>query len=181
MPKMTKAQIDKSLDALKADIAAAVESASTMRGKVQHALVGCVSHWKMTGSNAGLMDIVNTFIAELGQGVNLKAVKAWCEKHLHMQEDAEGKRLVFKPVKASDLNTKAADDEKWWTLKPQKNGFSFDLTQSIIQMANKAAKAAKEAEGNPDAEVSLDPELYEKLASLGTLAEAKRDHFEPAF
>ena len=53
MPKMTKAQIDKSLEALKADIAVAVESASTMRGKVQHALVGCVSHWKMTGSKLG--------------------------------------------------------------------------------------------------------------------------------
>lgn len=170
MPKMTKAQIDKSLEALKADIAAAVESASSMRNKVQHALVGCVSHWKLTGSNAGLMDIVNQFLTELGQGVNLKAVKAWCEKHLHMQEDAEGKRLVFKPVKASALDTKAASEEMWWSLKPQQV-FSFDLAQSIISLAKKAAKAAKEAEANPDADVTMDDAAYAQLQQLANSLE----------
>lgn len=172
MGKMTQAQINKSLDNLKSDIAAAVESATTMREKVQHALVGCVSHWAMTGSNAGLMDIINKFLAELGQGVNLKAVKAWCEKHLHMVEDVEGKRLVFKAVKASDLNTKAAADEKWWSLKPQQV-FSFDLTAAIIALAKKAAKASEEAEANPEADVKIDGDLYAQIIQLEAAAKAK--------
>lgn len=167
--KMTKAQIEKSLDTLKEDIAAAVESATSMRQKIQHALVGCVSHWALTGSNSGLMDIVNTFLKDLGQGVNLKAVKSWCEEHLHMQEDAEGKRLVFKPVKASDLDTKKAAADVWWSHKPQ-TVFSFDLVADIVKLANKAAKAAKEAETNPEADVKMDPLLLSQLQQLGEAA-----------
>ncbi len=164
--KMTQAQIAQSLETLKADIAIAVESATTMRQKVQHALVGCVSHWALTGSNDGLADIINTFIAELGQGVNLKAVKAWCEKHLHMQEDAEGKRLLFKPVKAKDLDTKAAAGEVWWSLKPQQV-FSFDLVAAITSLANKAAKAQKELDADPDADVKgMDPKVLSQIEAL---------------
>ena len=173
MTKANQKQIDASLEALKNDIALAVESAATMRDRVQHALVGCVSHWKTTGSNAGLMDIVNLFITELGQGVNLKAVKQWCEIYLHMQEDVEGKRLVFKPVKVSDLDTKAAADKKWWTLKPQ-NVFSFDLTDQIIALAVKAAKASKKAATSEDAAVDIDPEMLTQLEALARRAEARK-------
>lgn len=180
MGKMSQKQIDASLDKLKADIAEAVESATTMRQKVQHALVGCVSHWSMTGSNKGLMDIVNGFLDQLGQGVNLKAVKAWCEKHLHMQEDAEGKRLVFRPVKSSVLDTKAAAEEHWWTLKPQQV-FSFDLTAAIIALAKKAAKASEQAETDPEADVKLDADLYAQIMQLEATAKAKADAYEPKF
>lgn len=169
----SKAAIAKSLETLKADMALAVESANTMRERVQHALVGCVSHWAMTGSNEGLGDLVNLFIEQLGQGVNLKAVKAWCEKHLHMQEDAEGKKLLFKPVRADVLDTKAAANEKWWTLKPQ-TVFSFDLTQAIISLARKAAKAHEEQTKDPEADVKLDDTLMEQLAQLGKSAEQKQ-------
>lgn len=174
MAKMTQAKIDASLDKLRADIAVAVESAATMKAKVQHALVGCVSHWALTGSNAGLMDIVNGFISELGQGVNLKAVKAWCEKHLHMVEDVEGKRLVFKAVKASDLDTKAASAEMWYSLKPQQV-FSFDLTQAVIALAKKAADASKKAETDNELDVKIDPELYKQIMALELTAKAKAD------
>jgi len=168
--KPTKAAVARSLENLKAEMALAVESANTMRERVQHALVGCVSHWAMTGSNEGLSDLVNLFIEQLGQGVNLKAVKAWCEKHLHMQEDAEGKKLLFKPVKSTDLDTKAAANEKWWSLKPQ-TVFSFDIASAIISLAKKAAKASEEQTKDPDADVKLDDALMEQLAQLGKVAE----------
>lgn len=168
--KPTKSSVARSFEQLKADMALAVESANTMRDRVQHALVGCVSHWSMTGSNEGLADLVNLFIEQLGQGVNLKAVKAWCEKHLHMQEDAEGKKLLFKPVKADDLDTKAAANEKWWSLKPQAV-FSFDIAAAIISLAKKAAKANDEQAKDPEADVKLDAGLMEQLAQLGKVAE----------
>ena len=158
-----------SLAKLKEDINIAIQSANTMREKVQHALVGCVSHWKLTGSNSGLAPIINEFIKELGQGVNLKAVKAWCEKHLHMVEDAEGKRLIFKAVELSELNTKAANEEKWWSLKPQQV-FSFDLKTAIIALEKKAKKAQDALDKDPDADVQLDPAIYAKLMELSNLA-----------
>jgi hypothetical protein len=167
MTKVTNAQIEASLEALKSDIATAVESATTMRAKVQHALVGCVSHWAVTGSNKGLGEIVNVFLSELGQGVNLKAVKAWMEKHLHMVEHADGKSMVFKAIKSKDLDTKAAAAEMWYSLKPQ-TLFSFDLTVAIIALAKKAAKAQVELANDPDADVTMDAEVlaqFEQLAA----------------
>ena len=178
--KATKAQIEASLNALRKDIAAAVESANSMRDRIQQALVGCVSHWAMTGSNAGLADIVNEFIEQLGQGVNLKAVSAWCQKHLHMQPTAEGDKLCFKPVKASDLSTKNAAAEKWWSLKVQ-NDVHFDLTKAIIALANKAAKEA-DKQSQDDLDVGgIDPALMEGLAKLAKAAEEKAKGFEPNF
>ena len=165
----TQAQIDKSLAALKADMAAAVESATTMKAKVQHALVGSVSHFAVTGSNEGLAEIINGFIGELGQGINLKAVKAWAEKHLHMQEDAAGEKLVFKPVKAKDLDTKAAAAEMWYSLKPQ-TVFSFDLTAAIIAMAKKAAAAESKLAKDGGLDVNIDTALLEQLKQLAKTA-----------
>ncbi len=170
MGKMTKAQIAASLSKLEGEIGEAIMSANTMRDKVQHALVGCVSHWKLTGSNEGLADLVNHFINELGQGVNLQAVKAWCEKHLHMMEHTEGKKLVFKAVKVSALDTAKAAEEKWWSLK-QQTVFSFDLTQQIVSLANKAAKAAARGEAEADAEVSIEPEIMDALNALAKQAQ----------
>ena len=46
--RMSKAAIAANLEKLRKDIALAVESANTMRDRIQHALVGCVSHWAMT-------------------------------------------------------------------------------------------------------------------------------------
>ena len=103
--KMNAAQKQASLKALDALLADAVESANTMRDRVQVALVGCVSHCVLTNSNAGVSDRINKFLTELGQGLNLKAVKAWCEKHLHMQETADGKSLCFKPIKGKLADT----------------------------------------------------------------------------
>ena len=171
MKNLSQAQIDASLAKLKEDINVAIQSANTMREKVQHALVGCVSHWKLTGSNAGLMPIVNEFIKELGQGVNLKAVVSWCETHLHMTEDAEGKRLVFKAVELSALDTQAANACKWWTLKPQ-TIFSFDLKTAIIALEKKAKKAQDALDKDPDADVQLDPEIYAQLMQLSNSVHA---------
>jgi len=172
--KMTKAQITASLEALKADIAIAIESATTMRAKVQHALVGCVSHWKLTGSNEGLGDIVNLFISQLGQGVNLKAVKSWAEKNLHMMEHADGKKLIFMAVKVADLDTKAAAADLWWKHKPQ-TVFSFDQVTAILALVDKNTKAEKTAEADADAEVKMDVRLTEKLAELAALANSIKE------
>ena len=178
--RMSKAAIAANLEKLRKDIAIAVESANTMRDRIQHALVGCVSHWAMTGSNAGLADIVNEFIEQLGQGVNLKAVSAWCQKHLHMQPTAEGDKLCFKPVKANVLSTKDATAEKWWTLKVQ-NDVHFDLTKAIIALANKAAKEADKQSQDDLAAGSIDPALMEGLAKLAKAAEETVKGFEPNF
>lgn len=171
MTKITQEMTNASLAKLKEDINVAIQSANTMRDKVQHALVGCVSHWKLTGSNTGLAPIINEFIKELGQGVNLNAVKAWCEEHLHMIEDLEGKRLVFKAVKVEQLDTKKANECKWWTLKPQQV-FSFDLKTAILALEKKAKKAQEELEKDPEADVQIDPAIYAQLMQLSNTVQA---------
>lgn len=163
MAKMSKAAIAKSLENLKADIALAVESATTMRERVQTALVGCVSHWKLTGSNVGLADIVNTFIAELGNGVNQKAVVAWCVKHLHMVPNADEDKLLFMPVKASDLDTKAAANQLWYTMKPQQPFAGFNLEAELVKLIKKAEKAGKITDEEKADKIKVDAKLLSAL------------------
>lgn len=175
--KLTKAQneavIAKSLDLLKADIALAVESVQTMKQRVQHALMGCASHWHMTGSNLGLGEIINLFITDINSGVNTRAVVAWCEQNLGMQVHATEDKLVFGKKQAKDLDLKAiAAGKQWYELKPI-TPFSFDLYAAVEALQKKAVKAQAEFNKDGDVDVKLDELVMASLKQLADLAKAQ--------
>jgi len=174
-----KCQDPAAMESLDKLLASAIRSAKTMREKIQKGLVACVSYWTMTKSNVGLAGRVNRFIAEVGQGVNLKAIRSWCEKHLHMTPNADGTGLVFKQVKASKLNTAMAAKDNWWTHKPQKDIFKLDLASEILALADKVSRA-KTREGQKG--LVMDDALETKLRELRQAADAtiKARQPEPA-
>jgi len=160
----------------------ALTSAKTMRSKVQKLLVGCVSHWKLTGSNDGLKQLINGFVKDGAlNGVNTPAITAWCEKHLHMfvGEDKDGKPALFfkSGIVAKDLNTKVAAEENWWELRKQ-SPFKFDQLASLRKLAKASAEAAIKAEkareaGREVKSCEVDDAITAKLAELVKLAEAR--------
>jgi len=174
MTKVTQKQIDASLAALKAQIADAVESAVSMRNKVQTALVGCLSHWNMTGSNAGLKEIINTFIGDLDGGVNTKAVVEWCSIHLAMIPNADQSGLVFDASRKPSTTKKAAADKPWYKHKKQ-NPFAFDLDTAILSVLKKAEKAEKALVEDGDADVRIDHNTLVALKTVGAKVQQRVD------
>ena len=171
MKKPTKAAIAKSFANLEGLRDEAIQSALTMRDSVQNLLVGCVSHYKMTGNNDGLKELVNAFVTDDGvKGINTPAIVEWCNTHLGMftGEDKEGNACLFfrADFEPKMLNVSKSTDSKWWTLK-KVTPFAFDQVNAILALAKKSASAAKKS----DAEgVILDALLSQKLAELATLA-----------
>ena len=160
----------------------ALESAKTMREKVQRVLEGCVSHWKLTGSNEGLKQLVNGFINhEALKGVNSPAISAWAQKHLHMfvGTDAEGKPALFfkSGVNVKDLDTKKAVEENWWSLKTM-TPFQFDQV-TVLQKLVKASISANEKKekalkaGREVGDVVVDDAVTAKLKEALALAQAQ--------
>lgn len=174
MTKMTQKQIDASLDSLRNDIAAAVESATTMKKRVQHALMSCLSHWRMTGSNTGLKDIINQFIEDLGNGVKCDSVVAWCQANLGMIIAADEKSIVFGTMKSTELDPKKAAEKPWYEYA-KKNPFAFDLKAKIIALAKSAEKAQKAHALDKELAVSINDNLYAQLATLAVIAEGMAD------
>lgn len=171
MTKPSKATIAKSFANLVGLRDDAIQSSLTMRDTVQKLLVGCVSHYKMTGNNDGLKELVNAFVTDDGvKGINTPAVVEWCHQHLGMftGTNKSGKPALFfrADFNAKMLNVAKATDAKWWTLK-KVTPFAFDQVNAILALAKKSAAASKKS----DAEgVILDDLLSQKLAELAKLA-----------
>ena len=172
MTKVSKAAIAKSFANLEGLRDEAIQSALTVRDTVQKLLVGCVSHYKMTGNNDGLKELVNAFVKDDGiKGINTAAIVEYCHQHLGMftGTDKSGKPALFF---RSDFNVKMLDvskatEVKWWTLK-KVTPFAFDQVNAILALAKKSAAAGKKSDGNTS--VVLDERLTKKLAELAALA-----------
>lgn len=151
----SQAVIDKSLAALNELCRSFEKSTATMRDRGQKLLVGIASHWKITGSNAGLADLLNELVtSDHMKGVNAPAIVAYAEKHLGMfvGEDAEGnKRLLFRSDFTRDnLNMEALKAERWYELKKQAP-FAFSQMEQLRKLIAASEAAAGKAEKALDA------------------------------
>lgn len=152
-----------------------IESAKTMRQRVQYAAVALMigstfenekdaekTHAEMA------VELANTLVNELGQGVKAEGLVKYLVDKAGFRLNAEGK--AFESVKGTEwirANLEAAKATPWWTYAPATPFKGFQLNEEIRSIIKRAKKAVDRAAKSED-----DAKLIEVDQNMITVLEA---------
>lgn len=148
-------------------INSAISSATTMKNKVQLAVVAIIKHTHDNGDYTGF----DKLVTGLGNGVNVNALVEYICTFTGLVVDEENKCFTGKVDKKFILaQFPTAKAKMWYDFKPQNPWVGFDLNAELDKLTKKAVKAqerkAKANEADKDAEVVVDKEQLAKVVAL---------------
>lgn len=154
---------------VKALVAKAIESARTMKQRVQYAAVGIMIFAAKSPVEA--TELANELVTELGQGVKAEGLVKFLVDKAGFRTDPSKETKGFVSVKSAEwikANLEEAKKTPWWTYAPATPFKEFTLEQELRNLIKKAKGKVKHAEDKPeDADlVHVDMDMITVLEAL---------------
>lgn len=144
-------------------ITAAIDSAKTMREKVQVAAIAILIHAEKCGDYTKANDLVNG----LGDGVNGAAIVEWFVQFGGLIVDAEEPKNGFTGWNGKEYIKEQFQKAKataWWELKKQSPWAGFDMAAEVEKLLKRYDNALKKVEAAKEAgEDDKVQELMQKI------------------
>ena len=145
----------------------AIESARTMKQRVQYAAVGLMIFSTTDAKKS--VELANHLVNQLGKGVKAEGLVKFFVDKAGFRLDAEGK--AFESVKGEQWirdNLESAKSTPWWSYAPATPFQMFTLEDELRKVIKKAKGKIKHAEEHPeDADlVHVDADMIETLEAL---------------
>lgn len=155
------------MEAVEAAVLKGIESAKTMKQRVQYAAVALMIGSTFDAERA--LVLANTLANELGAGVKAEGLVKFMVDKAGFRLDAEGK--AFESVKGEQWirdNLEAAKATPWWTYAPATPFKGFQLNEELRNIIKKAKSAITTAEKDEKkaAKISVDVEMIRVLEAL---------------
>ena len=156
-----------SIEEVEAAVLKGIESATTMRTRVQYAAVALMIGSTFDATKA--VELANKLAHELGNGVKAEGLVKFLVDKAGFRLNAEGK--AFESVKGEEwirANLESAKQTPWWTYAPATPFKGFQLNEEIRGIIKRAKAAAKRAAKNEkDAKlISVDENMITVLEAL---------------
>lgn len=166
----------KTFEEVEAAVLKGIESANTMRQRVQYAAIALMvgstfeDEAKAEKTHAEMaVELANKLVTELGKGVKAEGLVKFLVDKGGFRLNAEGKALEsIKNAEWIRANLQAAKDTPWWTYAPATpfQGFQLnDELRKIIKRAKSAVDTARKDESKA-AKISVDENMITVLEAL---------------
>ena len=169
-------QAFKSFDEVESAVLKGIESASTMRARVQYAAIALMIGSTFEDEDGAekthaqkAVELAQTLVTQLGQGVKAEGLVKYLRDHCGFRLDAEGKQFVsVKNAEWIRANLEAAKAVHWWKYAPATPFKGFVLSEELRGIIKKAKRAMDEATKDEAkaAKISVDTDMITVLEAL---------------
>lgn len=164
--KLRYAKIE-SMEDVRAAVAKGVESANTMKQRVQYAAIACMIGSTFDAEES--VEIVNGLVNDLGKGVKAEGLVKFLVHLGGFRLNAEG--TAFESVKSAQWihdNLESAKATPWWSFAPATPYKGFELNEELRKLIARSEKALATAAKDEAkaAKIDVDGDMIKVLKAL---------------